>query len=99
MGLGAVFRPDDYFLPNKIRDGSIATELLRPISFKGRMIAENMGNALFDLLFRFVPVLIIVVATVGVSSPASPVMLLLFVFSALLTRAQEINPCLWGRKS
>lgn len=84
MGLGAVFRPDDYFLPNKIRDGSIATELLRPISFKGRMIAENMGNALFDLLFHFVPVLIIAVATVGVSSPASPVMLLLFVFSALL---------------
>lgn len=84
MGLGAVFSPDDYFLPNKIWDGSIATEFLRPISFKGRMIAENLGNALFSLIFRFAPVLIIAVLTVGVSAPASPVMLLLFVLSAIL---------------
>lgn len=84
MGLGAVFYPDDYFLPNKIWDGSIATELLRPISFKGRMIAENLGNALFSLIFHFVPVLIIAVLTVGVSAPASPVMFMLFLLSALL---------------
>ena len=84
MGLGAVFSPDDYFLPNKLWDGSIATEFLRPISFKGRMIAENLGNALFSLIFRFVPVLIIAALTVGVSAPASPVMLLLFVLSAIL---------------
>ena len=84
MGLGAVFSPDDYFLPNKIWDGSIATELLRPISFKGRMIAENLGNALFSLIFHFIPVLIIAVLTVGVSAPASPVMFMLFLLSAVL---------------
>lgn len=84
MGLGAVFSPDDYFLPNKIWDGSIATELLRPISFKGRMIAENLGNALFSLIFHFTPVLIIAAVTVGVSAPASPVMFLLFLLSAVL---------------
>lgn len=84
MGLGTVFYPDDYFLPNKIWDGSIATELLRPISFRGRMIAENLGNALFSLIFHFVPVLIIAVLTVGVSAPASPVMFMLFLLSAVL---------------
>ncbi len=84
MGLGAVFSPDDYFLPNKIWDGSIATEFLRPISFKGRMIAENLGNALFSLIFRFVPVLIIALLTVGFNAPASPVMFLLFILSAVL---------------
>ncbi|MGN0603874.1 MAG: ABC transporter permease [Oscillospiraceae bacterium] len=84
MGLGTVFSPDDYFLPNKMWDGSISTELLRPISFKGRMIAENLGNALFSLIFHFVPVLIIAALTVGVSAPASPVMFLLFLLSAVL---------------
>ncbi|MDE6580123.1 MAG: ABC-2 family transporter protein, partial [Ruminiclostridium sp.] len=84
MGLGAVFSPDDYFLPSKIWDGSIATEFLRPISFKGRMIAENVGSALFNLLFRFVPCLIIALFTVGVNPPASPAMLALFVLSAIL---------------
>lgn len=84
IGLGAVFSPNDYFLPEKIWDGSIATELLRPTSFKGRMIAENLGNALFDLLFRFLPMLIIALLTVGMSPPAGPVMFLLFICSALL---------------
>lgn len=84
MGLGTVFYPNDYFLPDKIWDGSIATELLRPISFKGRMIAENLGNALFSLIFHFVPVLIIASLTVGVSAPASPAMFLLFLLSGFL---------------
>lgn len=84
MGLGAVFSPDDYFLPSKIWDGSIATEFLRPISFKGRMIAENVGNALFSLLFRFAPCLVIALLTVGVNAPASPAMLAPFILSAVL---------------
>lgn len=84
MGLGAIFCPDDYFIPNKIWDGSIATELLRPISLTGRMIAENMGNSLFNLIFRFAPALIIALLTVGVSAPASPIMFLLFIISAVL---------------
>ena len=46
MGLKAVFCVDDYFLPNKVWDGSIANEFLRPVSFRGRMLAENFGNAL-----------------------------------------------------
>ena len=84
MGLGAILSPDDYFLPSKIWDGSIATEFLRPISFKGRMIAENAGNALFNLLFRFAPCLIIALFTVGVNAPANPAMLALFILSAIL---------------
>lgn len=84
MGLESVFSPDDYFLPNKIWDGSIATEFLRPISFKGRMIAENAGSAVFNILFRFTPALLLALFTVGISAPASPVMLILFVLSAVL---------------
>ncbi len=84
MGLGAALSADDYFLPGKIWDGSISTELLRPISFKGRMIAENIGNSAFNLLFRFVPALLIALFTVGIMPPASPVMLILFVLSAVL---------------
>ena len=84
MGLNAVFFVDDYFLPNKIWDGSISTELLRPISFKGRMVAENVGNALFNLLFRFLPALCIAVVTIGVNPPANPIAFLFFLMSAIL---------------
>lgn len=84
MGLSAVFCPDDYFLPNKIHDGSISTELLRPMSFKGRMIAENAGNALFNLIFRFLPALAIAVCSIGISAPAGAGRFVCFLLSAVL---------------
>lgn len=84
LGLGAVFSPDDYFLPNRIADGSISTELLRPVSFRGRMIAENAGNALFCLIFKFIPVLTVAMLTTGMSAPAGAWELIMFVISALL---------------
>jgi len=84
LGLGAIFSPDDYFLPNKIWDGSISTELLRPISFKGRMIAENVGNSAFNLIFKFIPVLIVALLTTGVNPPADIPCMLLFILSAVL---------------
>ncbi|MBQ7955757.1 MAG: ABC-2 family transporter protein [Lachnospiraceae bacterium] len=84
MGLDAVFYINDYFLPDKIGNGSITTELLRPMSFKGRMIAENMGNAVFNLLFRFAPAFVVACLLIGILPPASPLMLVLFVVSAVL---------------
>ena len=84
MGLGAVFYVDDYFLPSKIGDGSISNELLRPVSFKGRMLAENAGNAVFNLLFHFVPALLVAVVTIGIQAPASGDMFFFFLLSALL---------------
>lgn len=84
MGLSAVFCVDDYFLPSKIWDGSIANELLRPVSFKGRMVAENLGNAGFNFIFHFMPALFICVLTIGINPPDSPLMFVLFLVSAFL---------------
>ena len=84
LGLGAIFSPNDYFLPARIWDGSISTELLRPMSFKGRMIAENVGESFFNLIFKFVPVLLIAIFTTGMEKPAGAVNMLLFILSAIL---------------
>ena len=84
MGLGAAFSVNENFLPSKIRDGSIANELLRPVSFQGRMLAEDLGTATFDLLFRFVPALLIAVLTIGIQAPAGGEMFLYFTISAAL---------------
>lgn len=84
LGLNAGFYIDDFYLPQKIWDGSLATELLRPISFRGRMIAENMGNACFNLLFRFAPACVIAVVLIGICPPQNTTMFLLFTISAML---------------
>ena len=82
--MDAIFSVNDFFIPDKIRDGSIANELLRPISIQGRMVAESLGNVLFELIFRFVPALLVSVLLVGVLPPKNIVMLLFFLLSALL---------------
>lgn len=84
MGLNAVFFVDEYYLPSRIQSGSIATELLLPVSVHGRMLADNLGNALFQLVFHFVPAVAVAVLAVGIAAPAGPSMLLLFLISALL---------------
>lgn len=84
IGLEAVFCVNDFYLPDRIGNGSIATELLLPISFKGRMIAENLGNAMFKLIYHFVPALIVSVLIMGIEPPASAAMFILFIVSALL---------------
>ncbi len=84
MGLKAVFYVDDYLLPSKIWNGSIANEFLRPVSFRGRMLAENLGNAAFNVVFHFLPALVISVVVIGIHPPESMAMLLLFLLSAAL---------------
>ena len=54
------------------------------MSFKGRMIAENLGNAAFNLLFLFVPALVVACLMIGILPPADFLMLALFIISALL---------------
>ncbi len=83
LGLDSVFCVNDYYLPNRIQDGSIATEMLLPVNFHGRMLADNLGNALFQLLFHFVPAVAVSVIFIGIAAPAGPSMLLLFLLSAL----------------
>lgn len=84
MGLKAVFYVDDYFLPYKVMDGSIANEFLRPVSFRGRILFENMGNAAFNVIFHFTPALILSIVLIGIQPPKDIAMLLLFLVSAAL---------------
>lgn len=85
IGLDTLFYVNnDFYLPNRIGDGSIATELLLPISFRGRMLFENLGNTLFQLIFHFLPALTVCVLTVGVLPPAGIGRFLLFIVSAVL---------------
>lgn len=84
IGMDALFGINDYYLPNRIGNGSIATELLLPISFRGRMLFENLGNTVFQLIFHFVPALVVSALTVGVLPPAGAGRFLLFLISATL---------------
>lgn len=84
LGLSNAFQINDLFVQQKIGDGSIVNEFLKPVSFKLRLIAENLGNILFRLTFNFLPAFIITIYFVRIEKPASGLALLLFTISAIL---------------
>lgn len=83
LGLESFFVVNDFYLANRIYNGSIATEMLLPVSFHGRMLADNLGVAAFKLIFHFVPAMLVAVLFIGMSAPASAGAFGLFILSAL----------------
>ena len=83
LGLESFFVVNDFYLANRIYNGSIATEMLLPVSFHGRMLADNLGVAAFKLIFHFVPAMLVAVLFIGIAAPADAGAFGLFVLSAL----------------
>jgi ABC-2 type transport system permease protein len=54
-----------------IKSGDVAVYLLKPLHYPGYLLANHMGNFVFDLLTVTTPVAIIVALTIGLAAPAS----------------------------
>lgn len=44
LGLTNAFSKNEMFLQDKIKQGTIANELLKPVNFKFRMLFEDLGD-------------------------------------------------------
>ncbi|MDE7430526.1 MAG: ABC-2 family transporter protein [Lachnospiraceae bacterium] len=84
LGLSLAFDFDEMFLQYKVHDGSIANEFLKPVNFKLRMLAENVGNGIFKLVFNFIPALIFGIVFIDLCAPKSVGSLVAMVFSVML---------------
>lgn len=84
IGLGAAFSLDEGYLPYRINNGSIGQELLKPICFRGILLASDIGNIVFNLLFQFLPAVVFVVCTVELLAPSSALALAAFLVSVAL---------------
>lgn len=84
LGLNSAFAKNEMFLQDKIKQGSIANELLKPVNFKLRMLFEDLGEGFFHVLFHFLPTVCIAALFADLQAPSSAGNLLLCVVSALL---------------
>ncbi|MBI3793846.1 MAG: ABC-2 family transporter protein [Nitrospinae bacterium] len=53
------FSMDDGVIPGKVRDGSVALDLIRPVSFQMMNLAQNAGYSAFHITARGIPILIV----------------------------------------
>lgn len=68
-----------------IYEGTIGMELLRPISLFFNLFAKRMGEFLFFVLFKGLPITVICIFVMGGSAPFGAAQFLLFVVSVLIS--------------
>lgn len=81
LGLSNAFDYNEMFLQDKIKSGNIANELLKPVNFMFRLLAENIGDGIFKILFHFLPALVLTLFYAELVPPASILHLLLMCMS------------------
>ena len=84
MAIRISFTMDDTVIYKKVQDGSVAMDLLRPVSFFYMNLAECVGHSLFHLFARAVPILLISALFFDLSFDVSAVGVLAFAVSALM---------------
>lgn len=84
LGLSNAFQVQDQAVQWKINDGTIVNELLKPVSYTGYLLADNLGNVFFRLITNFTPALILAVFTIGMLPPNSLMNMIFFLVSIVL---------------
>lgn len=84
LGLGSAFTKNEMFLQDKIKQGTIANELLKPVNFKLRMLFEDLGEGFFRVIFNFLPTVIIAAFFAQLQAPSSLPNFILCLVSTLL---------------
>lgn len=74
-----MFIPRGCYIPNKVREGTIAFERLRPYGLLYGSFFEIAGHLFYNFLFRSIPIFLFSVLFMGVSLPASAQILPYFI--------------------
>lgn len=71
LGLSSAFEYNEMFLQDKVHDGSITNEFLKPVNFTLRLLAENIGEGIFKIVFNFLPALVLTLFYTKLCPPKS----------------------------
>jgi ABC-2 type transport system permease protein len=82
--LGAINMDGRTDLAQRVKDGQVAVDFLRPVDLQAATLADESGAALFSLLPRGLPSVLLGAVTVGLQLPTSPVFYLLGAVSLVL---------------
>lgn len=84
QGLSKAFSVNDFAIQQKINDGTICNEFLKPVDYRISILATNLGEILFNLIACFLPTVLITSIFTGILPPDSFANLLLFLISIIL---------------
>lgn len=78
----------------EVKDGSVAMNLIKPISYTKRMMFQTFGQVFFNFILVFLPALIVVeIIYTKLTGYFSPINLILYCLSALLSMLLNFYYC------
>lgn len=72
-------------ISGKIRDGSVAMDLLKPVDFQKARLAETIGSSLVEGWIGVLMVLIFIISFSGIKPPEDVISLILFIISLIIS--------------
>lgn len=86
FGLAIVnsYQFSDLDIQNKLKDGTIVNEFLKPTDFKKTLLARNMGYILFKLLTNFIPAVVLSIIFYSIFIQTNILYVVLFILSLIL---------------
>jgi len=84
FSINSAFQMNEFIIPQKVRDGTIVTDILKPMSFRGYIFSHNLGDLFFKIIVYFIPAFVLSSIFIGIIPPSSLSMLLFFVLSLVL---------------
>ena len=84
LSVVASFGPSWYELALRVRSGAVAVDLQRPVDLQRLSLAQDLGRAAYQLLYRAIPPFLIGVVLFDVLVPGDPGRWLLFALSVFL---------------
>lgn len=83
LGLSGAFEYYEMFLQDKIKSGNIANEFLKPVNFMLRLLAENVGEGIFKIIFNFLPSVLLTLLFTELCPPESVLYFLIMLISVV----------------
>jgi viologen exporter family transport system permease protein len=84
LSVVASFGPSWFELSLRVRSGNVATDLQRPLDLQRMLLAQDVGRAVYQLLYRAVPPFLIGALVFDVVAPGSVLRWLAFALSICL---------------
>lgn len=84
LGLDNAFKHNEMFLQDKIHDGTITNEFLKPVNFTLRMLSENIGEGIFKIVFNCIPAVFVTMLYTTLCPPKSIICFLIMLVSVML---------------
>lgn len=82
--MSRAYANQEIFIHKKLKEGALPTELMKPVDYPARALFESIGNVIFNICFRAIPVVFIALLLTEIRKPANVWRLLLFLCSSVI---------------